>query len=71
MADICINNAGQGCVAPLIEVDAAAARQTFDVNVFGLLTMTQAVVPHMAEQRSGTSKTTTTSQRHMQQATEL
>ncbi len=54
-ADICINNAGQGCVAPLIEVEAAAVRQTFDVNVFGLLTMTQAVAPHMVEKRSGTS----------------
>ncbi|SCZ90358.1 BZ3500_MvSof-1268-A1-R1_Chr9g10804 [Microbotryum saponariae] len=52
--DVCINNAGQGCVAPLIEVDPAELRKTFDVNVFGLLTMVQAVAPHMVEQRSGT-----------------
>ncbi|SGZ27141.1 BQ5605_C025g10064 [Microbotryum silenes-dioicae] len=52
--DVCINNAGQGCVAPLIEVDPAELRKTFDVNVFGLLTMVQAGAPHVVEQRSGT-----------------
>lgn len=43
-------------MAPLIEVDADMMRQTFDVNVFGLLTMTQAVAPHMVKQRAGTSE---------------
>lgn len=31
-------------------------RQTFDVNVFAVVAMAQAVAPHMIKQRSGTSK---------------
>lgn len=53
--DVLVNNAGQGCVAPMIEVDMKALRQTFDVNVFGLVAMVQEVAPHMIRERSGTS----------------
>lgn len=52
--DVLVNNAGQGCVAPLVEVDLAMLRQTFDVNVFAVVAMAQAVAPHMIKQRSGT-----------------
>lgn len=54
--DVLVNNAGQGCVAPMIEVDMKRLRETFDVNVFGLVAMTQACAPHMVRQRAGTSE---------------
>jgi short-subunit dehydrogenase len=37
--DILINNAGQGCVAPVAEVTMKKMRETFEVNVFGLIAM--------------------------------
>ncbi len=51
-----MNNAGQGCIAPLVEVDMTALRQTFDVNVFAVVAMSQAVAPLMISKRSGTSE---------------
>lgn len=48
-----VNNAGMGCVAPMTEVSMVKMRETFDVNVFGLVMMVQAVAPAMIEQRSG------------------
>jgi NADP-dependent 3-hydroxy acid dehydrogenase YdfG len=51
--DILVNNAGQGCVGPLAEVDFDKARQTFDINVLGLLAVTQAVTPGMMSRRNG------------------
>ena len=52
--DVLINNAGRGCAGPLAEVPLEQVKATFDANVFGLLAVTQAVVPSMAERRSGT-----------------
>ena len=52
--DVLINNAGRGCAGPLAEVPLAQVKATFDANVFGLLAVTQAVVPSMAARRSGT-----------------
>lgn len=49
-----INNAGVGLVAPLVEGDLKEARRLFDANYFGLLDVTQQVVPHMAQRGSGT-----------------
>lgn len=43
--DILINSAGVVATGPLIEVDLAMARQLYDVNVHGLLAMTQAFAP--------------------------
>lgn len=43
--DILVNNAGFGATGPLIEADLATAKQIFDVNVLGLLAMTQAFAP--------------------------
>lgn len=54
--DLLVNNAGQGCVAPLMEVDMQRVRETFDVNLFGLLAMVQVCAPHMVRQRAGTSE---------------
>lgn len=39
------NNAGYGYMMPLLDADPAAVRKNFDVNVFGLLEVTQAFFP--------------------------
>ena len=51
--DVLVNNAGYGSYGSLEDVPMAEARRQFDVNVFGLARLTQLVVPHMREQRSG------------------
>jgi NAD(P)-dependent dehydrogenase (short-subunit alcohol dehydrogenase family) len=51
--DVLVNNAGYGLAGAVEELDEARVRAQFDVNVFGLLWCTQAVLPYMRAQRSG------------------
>jgi NAD(P)-dependent dehydrogenase (short-subunit alcohol dehydrogenase family) len=51
--DALVNNAGYGAYGPLEATPMAKIRRQFEVNVFGLLATTQAVLPHFREQRSG------------------
>ena len=51
--DSLVNNAGRGLLGAVEEVSDAQARAVFDVNVFGLLTVTRAVLPVMREQGAG------------------
>ena len=52
--DILINSAGiVGPNAPLWEIDLAQWKNTFDVNVHGLFTITKAVIPGMIERGWG------------------
>jgi len=52
--DILVNNAFKGGLEPLMaEADVSEWRKIFDVNVFGSLQLTQAVVPHMRRQGGG------------------
>jgi NAD(P)-dependent dehydrogenase (short-subunit alcohol dehydrogenase family) len=51
--DMLINNAGRGLLGAVEEVSDADARAVFDINVFGLLTVTRAVLPTMREKRAG------------------
>lgn len=51
--DVLMNNAGHGIVGAIEEVTDVSARSVFDVNVFGLLNVTRAVLPVMRAQRSG------------------
>ncbi|WP_125584037.1 SDR family NAD(P)-dependent oxidoreductase [Levilactobacillus cerevisiae] len=51
--DILVNNAGLGYFGTFEESDRDAARYMFDVNVWGLVDMTRAVLPTMREQGAG------------------
>ena len=51
--DILVNNAGLGLVGGAEESSARQAQVMFDVNVFGVIRMTNAVLPHMRKQRNG------------------
>ena len=52
--DVLVNNAFKGGVEPLFsDADLAMWRKVFDVNVFGSLQLTQAVIPHMRRQGRG------------------
>jgi short-subunit dehydrogenase len=51
--DVLVNNAGYGSYGSVEDVPIAEAKYQFDVNVFGLALVTQLVLPHMREQRSG------------------
>lgn len=54
VVDVLINNAGYGLYGPIEEVSLGAARSQLETNVFGLVAMTQLVLPVMREQGSGT-----------------
>jgi NAD(P)-dependent dehydrogenase (short-subunit alcohol dehydrogenase family) len=51
--DSLVNDAGRGLLGAVEEVSDAEARAVFDVNVFGLLSVTRAVLPVMRAQRAG------------------
>ena len=51
--DLLVNNAGIGLLGGAEESSAGQARALFDVNVFGVLRMTNAVLPAMRRQRKG------------------
>jgi short-subunit dehydrogenase len=51
--DALVNNAGYAQYGSAEEVSLEDAQRQFDVNVFGLMRMTQAVLPTMRRQRSG------------------
>jgi 3-oxoacyl-[acyl-carrier protein] reductase len=51
--DVLINNAGTGYSADIGELDIAKMRQLFGTNVFGLVDLTNRVVPLMKAQGSG------------------
>jgi len=51
--DLLVNNAGIGLLGGAEESTTAQAKAVFDVNVFGAIRMTNAVLPVMRHQRSG------------------
>ena len=51
--DVLVNNAGYGEMGVIEEFDTDRARRQFDVNVFGVLDVQRAVLPHMRAAGSG------------------
>ncbi len=51
--DVLLNNAGMGQLGPLATVPVEKVRSVFEVNVFGTLQVTQAVLPKMMARGSG------------------
>lgn len=51
--DILVNNAGYGLLGAVEEATKEEIEPLFATNVFGLLAVTRAVLPHMRRQRSG------------------
>lgn len=51
--DLLVNNAGIGLLGGAEESSASQAKALFDVNVFGVVRMTNAVLPVMRRQRAG------------------
>ncbi|KAI0756319.1 NAD-P-binding protein [Daedaleopsis nitida] len=52
--DVLYNNAGMSGTAPLIDYSMEEIMQTYDTNVYGILRMCKAVIPHMAARKKGT-----------------
>ncbi|UWU16751.1 oxidoreductase (plasmid) [Rhizobium sullae] len=51
--DVLLNNAGFGLIGAVEEATAEDVERLYRTNVFGLLTVTRAVLPQMRAQRSG------------------
>jgi len=51
--DVLVNNAGIGVVGIFEVTPMATAREVFETNTFGVMAMTQAVVPQFRARRSG------------------
>ena len=51
--DVLINNAGYAILGAVEEFSIQEVKSNFDINVFGLLSVMQAVLPHMRAAKSG------------------
>ena len=52
--DVLVNNAGIGGFSPFELTPMRTVRQLFETNTFGLMAVTQAVIPHLRDQGHGT-----------------
>lgn len=52
--DVLVNNAGYSLVGTFESMDEARIRKQFETNVFGLMRVSQAVLPHFRERAAGT-----------------
>lgn len=53
--DMLLNNAGRGQLGPRVEVPMELVRQVFEVNVFGTIGITQAIIPSIEDKGWGRS----------------
>lgn len=51
--DVLVNNAGYGAIGIFETASRDQIRRQYDVNVFGLMDVTRAVLPHFRENKSG------------------
>lgn len=51
--DVLVNNAGYGLLSAVEEATSKEVFDNFNVNVFGVLNVTRAILPYMREKRSG------------------
>jgi NAD(P)-dependent dehydrogenase (short-subunit alcohol dehydrogenase family) len=51
--DVLVNNAGYGLIGAIEQLSDADVRRLFEVNFFGLVAMTRALLPHMRQRRHG------------------
>ncbi|MES2908017.1 MAG: SDR family NAD(P)-dependent oxidoreductase [Pseudomonadota bacterium] len=51
--DVLINNAGFGAIAPVLEIAPERLRAQFEVNVFAIVALCQALAPRMMARRQG------------------
>src|SRR5205085_7070799 len=51
--DVLVNNAGTGAAGAAEESSVAQTQRVFDINFFGVIRLTRAVLPHMRAQGSG------------------
>ena len=51
--DVLVNNAGMGFAGAIEETSTQEVRQVFEVNFFGTLKLTQAVLPFMRQEKKG------------------
>jgi 3-oxoacyl-[acyl-carrier protein] reductase len=51
--DVLVNNAAYGYGAEIGDLDVDQMRQMFETNIFGLVDLTNRVVPHMRERQQG------------------
>ncbi|UOE47957.1 SDR family oxidoreductase [Mucilaginibacter sp. SMC90] len=52
--DVLVNNAGYGLIGMFENAGPGQIQKQFDVNVFGLMNVTRAILPHFRERMSGT-----------------
>lgn len=52
--DVLVNNAGYGLFGTLEELSMEEIRKMFDVNVFGVMNVSKAILPHFRKQQKGT-----------------
>jgi len=52
--DVVVNNAGGICIGPLIDIPFDQVKEAFDTNTFAALRVAKAVMPSMAQRKSGT-----------------
>jgi NAD(P)-dependent dehydrogenase (short-subunit alcohol dehydrogenase family) len=59
--DVVVNNAGIGLLSAFEATPEATIREIFETNTFGVMAVTQAIVPHFRERRAGTLVNVTSS----------
>ena len=52
--DVIVNNAGYGLIGPFEAATSEEIQKQYDTNVFGLMHVCQAILPHFREQKQGT-----------------